>query len=111
MGFFPKAMENQLCFACTEQRYAKPTTRVRCSVCKKEVSWRHVVSHYAEHGKKSGNDVVCPICNAKVKSQEYRRHVRMHFAVKSEPGYMCGICGRGFVTLRSLLVHLLKTHE
>ena len=79
--------------------------------CKKEVDWRHVVSHYIDHGKKSGNDVVCPICNSKVKSQQYKHHVRQHFAVKRERSYICGICGRSFISIRSLIVHIMKAHE
>lgn len=104
-------MATELCFACTDKDYARPATTITCSVCKKEVSWREAVAHYMGHGKKSGNDVVCPICNTKVKQQEYRSHVRRHFAVRRGLFYICGICGRSFVTLRSLLVHISKTHE
>jgi endogenous inhibitor of DNA gyrase (YacG/DUF329 family) len=104
-------MATELCFACTEQNFAKLVTMVQCTVCKKEVSWREVVAHYIEHGKKSGKDVVCPICNTKVKSQEYRHHVRRHFVAKRGISYICGICGRGFITLKSLIVHIMKTHE
>ena len=104
-------MEAQLCYACTDQNYARPVTTVKCTICKKEVDWRHVVSHYIDHRKKSGNDVVCPICNSKVKSQQYRHHVRQHFAVKRERSYICGICGRSFISIRSLIVHIMKAHE
>ncbi|ACB40872.1 C2H2-type zinc finger protein [Pyrobaculum neutrophilum] len=104
-------MAAEMCFACTEQGYAKPATKVVCSVCKKEVSWREAVAHYMGHGKKSGNDVICPICNTKVKGQEFRSHVRRHFAVRRGASYLCGICGKSFLTLKSLLVHLMKTHE
>jgi DNA-directed RNA polymerase subunit RPC12/RpoP len=104
-------MTTELCFACTDQGYARPVTTVKCTVCRMEVSWRGVVPHYMEHGKKSGNDVVCPICSTKVKSQEYRRHVRMHFVARRDTSYICNACGRGFIKLRSLLVHIMKTHE
>jgi endogenous inhibitor of DNA gyrase (YacG/DUF329 family) len=104
-------MASELCFACTEQNFARPATVVKCTICKKEVSWREAVAHYIGHGKRSGNDVVCPICNTKVKSQEYRRHVRRHFVSRRGTSYICGVCGRGFITLRSLMVHIMKTHE
>lgn len=104
-------MESELCFAYVGQGYAKPVTTVKCSICGEEVSWRAVVSHYMGHGKKSGSDMACPICNSKVKSQEYREHVRKHFAVKREAFYICGVCGKSFVSLKSLLIHIMKTHE
>jgi len=101
----------ELCFACTEREYAVPAINVTCTICKKTVSWREAVKHYAEHGKRSGDTVACPLCGAKVKSREYRRHVRMHFVKRRERGYMCGVCGRSFITLKSLLVHIQKMHE
>lgn len=100
-----------VCLACTDQEYAVPATKSTCRVCKKEVSWREVVSHYIQHGKKSGADVVCPLCNSKVKGGEFRNHVRRHFAVQQGQWTKCGVCGKSFRSTKSLLVHILKTHE
>jgi Zinc finger, C2H2 type. len=35
----------------------------------------------------------------------------MHFVARRDTSYICNVCGRGFITLRSLLVHIMKTHE
>ncbi|MEM1597200.1 MAG: C2H2-type zinc finger protein [Pyrobaculum sp.] len=104
-------MAAELCLSCTDRGYAVPVVAVTCTICKKQVSWREAVRHYVEHGKKSGTDVVCPICNSKVKSREYRHHVRRHFVKRQDRSYICGICGRGFISVKSLIVHIMKTHE
>ncbi|MEM0369550.1 MAG: hypothetical protein QXK67_02755 [Pyrobaculum sp.] len=101
-------MATEVCLACTGLDYARPTTKTICNICKKEVSWREIVSHYITHGKKSGGDMICPLCNSKVKEREFRTHVRKHFVVQSG---LCGICGRRFRSIKSLYVHIMKTHE
>jgi hypothetical protein len=45
-------MASELCFACTEQNFARPATVVKCTICNKEVSWRETVAHYIEWQKK-----------------------------------------------------------
>ncbi|WP_435959988.1 C2H2-type zinc finger protein [Pyrobaculum sp.] len=80
-------------------------------MCKKEVSWREAVTHYMGHGKKSGNDVVCPICNTKVKQQEYRNHVRRHFAAKRGLSISAGSAAGASLRLDRCWCTLSKTHE
>lgn len=104
-------MAAEICFACTEQGFARPQPVVKCGICGKEVSWREVSRHYINHGKKSGNETVCPVCGQKVKNNEYRNHMRRHFAKRQDGAYRCGICGKSFIWLKSLMVHIMKTHE
>ncbi len=106
-------MAGEVCLICQNkgENYVVLTTQYKCTICGASITWEDAVAHYMKHVKTSGNDVVCGICNSKVKKTEIRKHIREHFAVKENGRYFCGVCGREFVDRESLLVHIMKSHE
>ena len=106
-------MAGEICLICQARGdgYFVAATEYKCTICGAAIDWDNAVSHYMKHVKPSGNDVICGICNAKVKKNDVRNHIRGHFAVGEGNRYFCGVCGREFVDREALLVHITRTHE
>ncbi len=93
-----------------------PPRVVKCPKCGQEVSSEIFAIHLSKHCRVTGKNVVCDICNVKLKSMgEFLRHIREHLVVAVLRNGMwvwyCTICGREFTSKKSALVHVLKSHE
>lgn len=106
-------MPAELCLICggEEKGYLLLMHQFKCTICGESIAWDNVVSHYMKHVKISGNDAICGVCNAKVKRAEIRDHIRSHFVIRRDRRFFCGVCGREFLNVKSLLVHIRRGHE
>ncbi len=91
--------------------------KYKCFICGEEVQTEEYLGHYVDkHKKVSGRNWQCAICGEKANSEaEFLRHLRLHFSIVMYRGgaamHVCLICGRAFLGVHSLLVHMRKAHE
>ncbi|MBP1448961.1 MAG: hypothetical protein JZD41_02940 [Thermoproteus sp.] len=106
-------MAGEVCLICGNkgEGYYKASASFKCTICGAVVGWEGAVAHYMKHVKYSGGDAICGVCNAKVKRDEARTHMRLHFIVGDGKRFFCGVCGREFISRKGALVHIMKAHE
>ncbi len=93
-----------------------PPSKVKCPKCGQEIEATKFALHLIKHCRVSGKSVVCDICGEKLKSMgDFMRHIREHLTVAELRNGMwvwyCTVCGREFTSKKSVLVHILKSHE
>ena len=94
-----------------------PPAKVKCPKCGQEVESTKIALHLInKHCRVTGKNVICDLCGAKLGSMgEFMRHVREHLTVAVLRNGMwiwyCTVCGREFTSKKSVLVHILKSHE
>ncbi len=94
-----------------------PPSRVKCPKCGQELEATRIALHLiSKHCRITGKNVICDICGTKLSSMgDFMRHIREHLTVGVLRNGMwvwyCTICGREFTSKKSVLVHILKSHE